>query len=59
MLNPLTHLPTHALLQSVRTLETRLIQEETSSDDVDQYVAIQLELARRMYTLESVLDPRD
>lgn len=57
--NPLTHLTTPALLQRAARLERALIEGSASPEEIDGFVAIQLELAKRQLTPIAVGDPRD
>ena len=50
--------PTPVLLRRVRALTSLLICGKARGDDIDRYVAMQLELAGRS-DLDMVLDPRD
>lgn len=49
---------THKLLEDVAYLEARLIAGTARNDEIDAYVAMQIELVDREL-MESLIDPRD
>jgi len=53
-----THLATETILQQAAQYEQALIMGRARPEEIDAFVAIQLELAQRQLT-QTICDPRD